>query len=135
MRSFARRRAVLIGILALSALISLGGLGLWAAYMPADYPGASRSASDTRIRYLPSLVLRRTSSYRTGDPFPDVYNWYSRRFSLGPESHAQGSCILMGRSFTTLWVIKEQITVTVCATPNGQMMFVDRSSVWNYTRR
>jgi hypothetical protein len=40
----------------------------------------------------------------------------------------------MGRSFTTLWVIKEQITVTVCGTPNGQMMFVDRSSVLNYLR-
>lgn len=134
MRALAKRRAALAGAALLAAAIVAGAAGLWAAYLPADYPGATQSASETRLRYAPSLVLRRTSSYRSSDPFPDVYNWYSQRFSLGPESHAQGGCILMGRSFTTLWVIKEQITVTVCGTPNGQMMFVDRSSVWNYSR-
>jgi hypothetical protein len=133
-RTLARHRVVLIGLAVLACLLAAGAVGLWSAYLPGDYPGATRASSDTRVRYVPSLVLRRTSTYRSSDPFPDVYNWYSKRFSLGPESHAQGGCILMGRSFTTLWVVKEQITVTVCGTPNGQMMFVDRSSVLTYLR-
>jgi hypothetical protein len=134
MKALARHRVAPISLAVLACLLVAGAAGLWSAYLPSDYPGATRAASDTRVRYVPSLVLRRTSTYRSSDPFPDVYNWYSKRFGLGPESHAQGGCILMGRSFTTLWVIKEQITVTVCGTPNGQMMFVDRSSVLNYLR-
>jgi hypothetical protein len=134
LRVLKRHRAPLIGLAVLACLLAVGVASLWSAYLPADYPGATRAASDTLVRYVPSFVLRRTSTYRSSDPFPDVYNWYSKRFSLGPESHAQGGCILMGRSFTTLWVVKEQITVTVCGTPNGQMMFVDRSSVLNYLR-
>ena len=101
-------------------------------YLAADFPGATLTASDTLVRYLPNLAVKRTSSYRSDAPFTEVYNWYSQRFSLGPESHAQGSCILMARSFTSLWVVREQITVTVCGTPNGQMMFVSRSSVVRY---
>lgn len=126
------RRTLLVGLAAAAGLAALLGLGLWASYLPADYPGAIRSASETKLRYTPGLVLRRVSAYRSSDPFPKVYQWYSRRFDLGPESHAQGACVNMGRSFTTLWLIKEQITVTICGTPNGQMMFVDRSSVLNY---
>lgn len=102
------------------------------SYLAADFPGATRTDSDTLIRYLPNLAVRRTSAYRTDAPFTDVYNWYSQRFDLGPEAHAQGGCILMARSYTSLWVVREQITVTVCGTPNGQMMFVSRSSVVAY---
>lgn len=126
------RRIILISLAALACLAALLIISLWASYLPANYPGATRQSSSTRLRYAPSLVMRRTSTYRSNDPFPKVYNWYSRRFSLGPEQHAQGGCILMGRAFTTLWLIKEQITVTACSTPNGQMMFVDRSSVLHY---
>jgi hypothetical protein len=86
------------------------------------------------VRYVPGLSIKRTNAYRSDAPFSEVYSWYSQRFRLGPEAHAQGSCILMGRSFTSFWVVKEQITVTVCGTPNGQMMFVTRSSVLPYSR-
>lgn len=126
------RPAVILA--ALAALLTVGLCALAGAAssrlaQAADYPGATRLADDTLVRYTPSLVIRRTSSYRTSDPFPAVYNWYSRRFQLGPESHAQSNCILMARSYTTLWLLKEQVTVTVCGTPNGQMMFVSRSGV------
>lgn len=118
-----------MGIVLLAGLCALAGLASSQLSQAADYPGATRLADDTLVRYTPSLVIRRTSSYRTSDPFPAVYNWYSQRFQLGPESHAQSNCILMARSYTTLWLFNEQVTVTVCGTPNGQMMFVSRSGV------
>lgn len=113
---------------ALLALVG-GGLAVSEGYLASSFPGSTLTSSDTMVRYTPSPAVKRTNSYRTDAPFNEVYNWYSRRFALGPESHAQGGCILMARSFTTLWVVRDQITVTVCGTPNGQMMFVSRSSV------
>jgi hypothetical protein len=130
-----RRRTIAIvtalSLLSLIALCIVGGSGL---YLAADYPGAAQISSETMVRYTPGLVVKRTNSYRSSDPFPAIYNWYSQRFDLGPEAHAQGNCILMARSFTSFWVLREQITVTLCSTPNGQMMFVTRSSVLPYGR-
>lgn len=128
-----RRRLLALGAaLLLAALVAACAAAVSDGYLAADYPGATRLTSDTLVRYSSGLAVKRTSVYRSSDPFSSIYNWYSQRFSLGPESHAQGGCILMGRSFTSLWVVKEQITVTVCGTPNGQMMFVSRSSVLPY---
>lgn len=125
-----RRRLFALGsALLLCALVMLCAFILQASYLSADYPGATRLSSKTMVQTRSGLAIKRTHTYRTDDPFARVYTWYSRRFSLGPESHAQGTCILMGRSFTTLWLVKEQITVTLCNTPNGQMAFVSRSSV------
>jgi hypothetical protein len=129
-----RRRALVLGSILLVGMLSLCLAAGATAYPSAEYPGATLVAGDTLIHYLPSLVVRNTSTYRSNAPFPDVYNWYSKHFQLGPENHAQGTCILMGRSFTRLGLIKEQVTVSVCATPTGQMMFVDRSSVVRYWR-
>ena len=134
MADLARRRLLVIGAALLLSLVGLCGFAASASYLAADYPGAAQVSSETMWRYSAGLVIKRTSAYRSSDPFPAVYNWYSQRFDLGPESHAQGGCILMARSFSSLWVVKEQITVTVCGTPNGQMMFVSRSSVLPYRR-
>jgi hypothetical protein len=101
---FHTRRVLLISLSVTVGLIILVSLGFWSVYLPADYPGATNASSSTSLRYAPSLVIRRISTYRTNDPFPKVYNWYSQRFDLGPEQYAQGGCILMGRTFTTLWV-------------------------------
>jgi hypothetical protein len=128
-----RRRTIIIGSALLLALLGLCGFAASASYLAADYPGATQVHSETMLRYSAGLVVKRTSAYRSSDPFPAIYNWYSQRFDLGPESHAQGGCILMARSFSSMWLIKEQITVTVCGTPNGQMMFVSRSSVLPYS--
>jgi hypothetical protein len=132
MRSPHRRLALGATLLLLALLGSCAVAGR--GYSPAVFPGATETASGTLVRYLPNLAVRSTGSYRTDARFTDVYNWYSQRFDLGPEAHAQGTCLLMARSFTSLWVISEQITVTVCGTPNGQMMFVTRSSVLRYSR-
>lgn len=127
------RRTAVVSALLLAALA--GALAMASnAYLAAAFPGSTLTGSDTMVSYATGLAVKRTNTYRSDAPFSQVYNWYSRRYSLGPEAHAQGSCILMGRSFTTLWVIKEQITVTVCGTPNGQMMFVSRASVLPYSR-
>jgi hypothetical protein len=127
-----RHRIKQIGaVLLLVALLGSCLLGS-RSYLLAAFPGATLTESDTLVRYVPNFAVRRSSAYRTDAPFTEVYNWYSQRFSLGPEAHAQGGCILMARSFTSFWVVREQITVTVCGTPNGQMMFVSRSSVVAY---
>lgn len=131
---FRRRLLALGAALMLIALVAACAVGASEGYLAADYPGAQRIGSDTMLRSTTGLAVKRTSVYRSSDPFSAIYNWYSQRFDLGPEAHAQGGCILMGRSFTTLWVVKEQITVTLCGTPNGQMMFVSRSSVLPYGR-
>jgi hypothetical protein len=128
-----RRRTIAI----IAATLIVGLVGLCAAlsstwYLAADYPGAELVSSETMVRTTAGLAVKRTNSYRSSDPFPAIYNWYSQRFDLGPESHAQGTCILMARSFTSFWLLREQITVTLCGTPNGQMMFVSRSSVLPY---
>ncbi|MGH2521175.1 MAG: hypothetical protein ACRDH2_01620 [Anaerolineales bacterium] len=113
------------GLLALAGI----GVGLLAIQYreAADYPGAALVADHNLYKVTPHLVIRRDTSYRTLDAFPKVYNWYSSGFHLGPETHAQGNCILMARSFTTAWMIEQSMSVTLCDTPKGRTIFVTRS--------
>lgn len=132
-----RRPGVIVATLVTTILLLLcGGVGQAFARFneAAHYPGATHLGDQTLVKYTPSLAFKRTGSYRSSDPFPKVYNWYSARFALGPESHAQSNCILMTRSSTSLWLIEEQVSVTVCSTPGGQMMFVMRSLIIPYMR-
>lgn len=93
----------------------------------ADYPGGMLVADNTLYTVSPRLALRRDTSYRTSDALPLVYNWYSNGFSLGPESYAQSNCILMARATTTLRVVEQQMSVMVCDTASGRLIFVMRS--------
>lgn len=93
----------------------------------ADYPGATFLGAHTLYNFSPHLVIRRDTSYQTSAPFNDIYDFYSRGFDLGPEQHAQGACILMGDATTTAWVIETEMTVTLCDTPEGRMIFVMRA--------
>jgi hypothetical protein len=93
----------------------------------ADYPGALLRADHTIYNFSPQLNIRRDTSYRSADKFNKIYNWYSNGFELGPEARAQSSCILMAKTFTDLGVIERQMSVTLCDTPNGRMIFVMRS--------
>lgn len=132
----ARLRRWLMPVLAvvLLGVCGLAGL-LWRSYDRAtDYPGATRVGDETLVRYTPNFVTKRTTVYRTTDPFNKVYNWYSRRFELGPESYAQSNCILMSNSFRRGWGLDEQMSVMVCGTPSSQMMFVMRSFIFRYPR-
>jgi hypothetical protein len=93
-----------------------------------DYPDALRVSSQQRYQLTPRLYLRRDAVYRTTDPFPAVYNYYSSRLDLGPESRAMSRCILLESART--WLFLHRYTgATICDTPNGRMMFVQRS-VW-----
>ncbi|HNP73507.1 MAG TPA: hypothetical protein PLO33_16895 [Kouleothrix sp.] len=120
----------------LLAVLGLAGLGalLYRSFQATEYPGATRVADATITRYTPNFVIRRTSVYRTTDAFNKVYNWYSVRFALGPESYAQSNCILMSASRPRGWGLDEQMSVMVCGTPNDQMMFVMRALIFRYPR-
>jgi hypothetical protein len=130
------RRRIGIALVLLTMAIVCGGLGtaVYVVYGATDYPGATNLGGQTLTRYSPNFVIRRTIAYRTTDPFNKVYNWYSTRFALGPESYAQSSCILMSKSKTLGLGFDEQISVMVCSTPNDQMMFVMRTLIYRYPR-
>jgi hypothetical protein len=127
-----RRHLLLSGALAGLALAVLAGAlalaaGLARYFQMVDYPGAARLSDHTAYGLSPTLALRRTTSYRTRDPFVDVYRWYSVGFSLGPEQHAQSNCILMARSAQLMWLLELETSVMLCDTAGGRMVFVMRS--------
>jgi hypothetical protein len=125
-----------IVLVLLTMALACGGLGAagYVVYGATDYPGATSLGGQTLTRYSPNFVIRRTIAYRTTDPFNKVYNWYSKRFALGPESYAQSNCILMSKSKTLGLGFDEQMSVMICGTPNDQMMFVMRALVYHYPR-
>ena len=98
-------------------------LRVWRA---ADYPGAARLSDHNNVK-LGSLDFRRDTTYRTGDPFPRVYNWYSSGHNLGPEARAQSNCILIERVYHELYVVERYMGVTMCDTPAGRMIYVTRT--------
>jgi hypothetical protein len=110
------------------AVLLLGAVWFAARYQDAaDYPGAARVAGQNIYKFSPNLTIRRDTAYRTADPFPTVYNYYSAGFELGPESYAQSNCIQMSDAVTELHVLQRTMAVTVCDTRSGRMIFVMRS--------
>jgi len=92
------------------------------------YPGATLVSDHTIYGRLPRLSMRYDASYRTSARFPEVYNWYSDQFDLGPETYAQSACILMARSSKVFGLIERQTSVTLCDTPGDErLVFVMRS--------
>ena len=109
-------------------LLLLGAVWFVARYQDsADYPGAARMAGQNIYKFSPNLTIRRDTAYRTADPFPTVYNFYSAGFALGPESYAQSNCIQMADAVTELRVFQRTMSVTVCDTRSGRLIFVMRS--------
>jgi hypothetical protein len=90
-----------------------------------DYPGARQLSSHTIFR-PPRVLARQDSSYISDDDFPEVVNWYSNGFNLGPEKMANSSCSHLWKSETWL-LIQERVSVTVCETSSGRMIFAQRS--------
>jgi hypothetical protein len=130
------RRRIGIALVLLTMALACGGVGgaVYTVLGATDYPGATNLGGQTLTRYSPNFVIRRTIAYRTTDPFNKVYNWYSTRFALGPESYAQSNCILMSKSKTLGLGFDERMSVTVCTTPHDQMMFVMRTLIYRYPR-
>lgn len=92
----------------------------------AQYPGSVPISSHSNYKGLP-FGYRWDNSYRTPDNFTDVYNWYSIRFDMGAEARAIGKCILLEASNGQL-VFSRQISVFLCSTGFGQMIYVTRST-------
>jgi hypothetical protein len=119
-----------LGISALSGAIALGlamTLLLMRDRRAADYPGALLLSEHSLYSPFPKPHMRQDTSYRTQDDLPTVYNWYSNGFNLGSERLAQSNCIHLLNSDTSL-AFRRQMAVTVCDTPNGRMIFVQRST-------
>jgi hypothetical protein len=93
----------------------------------ADYPGAVFMGEHNLYKFWPHPVIRRDTSYLTAAPFREVYHFYSVDFNLGPEQHALGPCISMANSTTAVWIIENDMAVTLCDTPSGRMIFVMRA--------
>ncbi|HLF90215.1 MAG TPA: hypothetical protein VI451_14810 [Anaerolineales bacterium] len=92
----------------------------------AHYPGAIQLSAHDQVSVYPQASYKQVASYRTMDDFVSVYDWYSRGFSLGPEKQAQSQCIHMYDSQTE-YSMSRIVSVTVCDTPNGRMIFVQRT--------
>ena len=130
MSEMSRQRRILIGVGlggGLCACWLVGVLGWWVAeaYSAADYPGALPVANHSLYRLSPMPNLRRDTSYRSTDDFPRLYNWYSRRFSLGPEAGAASACITMQKADSVL-LLHRETTVVICDAGSDRLIFVTR---------
>lgn len=90
----------------------------------AQYPGSIPISEHSNYRGLPRQY-RWDNTYRTGDSFTRVYNWYSTTFALGAESRANGKCILL-EGVNQQLIIDRQISVLLCNTGDNQMIYVSR---------
>lgn len=92
----------------------------------AYYPGSTEVSSHQVVKYSPFIYFRHNSVYRTSDNFPKVYRWYANEFGLLPNTQWQSNCDAMSNSETFLFIVKE-MTVGLCETPNGRLIFTERS--------
>lgn len=91
------------------------------------YPGARSLSAHTDFNLLPAPYYRLNNSYRSGDSFPQIVNWYQARLGVGTEAQAQGGCShLFGSSHRLLFT--QSASVTVCETTRGRLIFVQRAT-------
>ena len=90
------------------------------------YPGSTYIAMHSNYNGLPRSY-NWDDTFRTTDGFHAVYEWYSVTFNMGAESRANGGCILLETDAQYL-LAKRFMTVTICGAPEGQLVFVDRST-------
>ena len=126
-------RKILTGCAILVLLAVLGTAALLASSVSrernrAQYPGSVALTGHSNYASLPSQ-FRWDNSYRTTDPFPVVYQWYSTTFELGAEARALGDCILLDGT-TTAFVIERYTSVVLCDTPSGRLIYVTRSTAF-----
>jgi hypothetical protein len=94
----------------------------------AQYPDSEPITNHENYSGLP-FTYKWDNAYRSYDPFPAVYNWYSTGFDLGPEMRGNGRCILMQGSQTRLATTRH-MSVLLCDTPTGNMIYVSRSTTF-----
>ena len=115
----------MLGLFSLVGVIILAGSLLRQERLAAQYPGSAHVSSHSNYKALPR-ELRWDDAYRTHAPFVEVYNWYANGLNLGPESKANGHCILLEATKKQV-VISRHISVFLCDTRQGRMIFVARS--------
>lgn len=92
----------------------------------ARYPGSIPLSNHSNYTGLP-YEYRWDNSYRSSENFTDIYNWYSVTFDLGAEARAIGECTLLEGASDQL-VFRRHISVSLCGTDFGQMIYVTRST-------
>lgn len=92
------------------------------------YPGATSIAAHSNYGSLPHSY-NWDDTFRTDDGFHAVYQWYSITFNMGAESRANGDCILL-ETDTQYFIVQRFMTVTICGVPEGQLVFVDRTTTF-----
>lgn len=113
-------------LLAAAAVVGLVSLLVSLDRQAARYPDAELVAKHENYSGLP-FSYKWDNAYYTTDPFPAVYNWYSTGFNLGPEMRGNGRCILMEGSQKRLAATR-YMSVLLCDTPEGRMIYVSRST-------
>ncbi len=114
-----------VGIILIFFVFAAGGLYLFGLERDsAIYPDSIVVTQNSNYRGLPRSYIW-NDSYRSQDDYNIVFNWYSQRFDMGPESRAIGSCAGMDKIDTLLW-IRRDVSVFICQTDQGQLIFVDR---------
>jgi hypothetical protein len=99
----------------------------------AHYPGATIITSHSNYRGFPDQISW-SNSYFSTDNFTTIYNWYSVKFELGAESRAIERCILL-EGPTDQYLLRRHISVLLCNLPQGQLIYVNRSTELSFTRR
>ena len=94
----------------------------------AQYPGSTPVSAHSNYSSLPR-TYRWDDTFRTQDGFTAVYNWYSRNFNMGAESRANGTCILL-EADNEFYRTQRFMTVFICGTPDGQLVFVSRTTTF-----
>lgn len=93
-----------------------------------QYPGSIPISAHSNYTNLPRSY-RWDDTFRTDDEFTAVYNWYSLNFNMGSESRALGSCIFL-EADDEFYRTQRFMTVFICDTPEGQLVFVSRSTTF-----
>jgi hypothetical protein len=115
------------GLIVLLFLLGAAGVAaIGRARNVAHYPGATPLTNHSNYSGLP-YQFRWDNSYFTTDNFTDVYHWYSTTFHLGAEARANGSCILLEGPNDQI-VLERYLSVLLCAAPEGQFIYVTRST-------
>jgi hypothetical protein len=118
-----------LGVVSLIFLASFGGFLAYAVLsnqQAVHYPGSAQLTSHDVVKLSPHLYYRQDKVYLTEDNFRSVYRWYSNEFGLGPQANGQSNCISVFNTETTFRITKV-MTVMLCDTRNGRMIFTERS--------
>ena len=98
-------------------------------YDPARYPGSTRlGGGRLDLTSLTQGYVSQDGAYQTTDEFPKVWRWYTEHFDLGANRvvNALENCMSLGKEDYQP-VTRHVIGVTLCSSPHGTMIFINRT--------